>query len=123
DRKVRAFSAVPGQVGAVFAINNEVIGLDLFDSPSTFRKLLGKLVNSYALQALAGRSTSDKAEADDKFGAGDLIRFVIEAKAQSFAAIGEGQDVRIQGENLAAAALVAKDRLVHLCAFRIKENR
>ena len=121
--KARAFSACPDQVGAVFAINKQVIGLDLFDNPSTFRKLLRKLVNSYALQAIASTSPAGGTEVDEKTSAEKLLRSLLDADAEGFSAIGEGQAVRIKGDNLAAAGLVARDRLIHLCAFSIKTKR
>jgi hypothetical protein len=43
---------VAGQVGALFAIGDRLVGLDLFDHETTFRKLLPKLVRSYALDAM-----------------------------------------------------------------------
>lgn len=120
DERVRAFSAVERQAGAVFAINGEMIGLDLFDHASTFRKLLPKLVRSYGLEALAQRKAADKSEAPRQTAAHELLSSVSEAKSTCFPAIGEGEDVRIQGMNLSAAALVARGRLIHLCGFRVK---
>ncbi|MGH7847928.1 MAG: ARPP-1 family domain-containing protein [Candidatus Binatia bacterium] len=52
DDYVAAFPAIDRQVGAAFAVNGEVIGFDLFDSPATLKKLLSKLVRSYALDAI-----------------------------------------------------------------------
>ena len=123
DEKARAFSAEPGQVGAVFAIDKQLVGLDLFDSPTTFAKLLRKLVNSYLLQAVASRSPAGRSQVDDKTTAERLLRSLLEADAEGFAAIGEGQAVRIKGDDLAAAGLVAGGRLVHLCAFSINKDR
>ncbi len=120
DERVQAFAAIEGQAGAVFAINGEVIGLDLFDLASTFRKLLPKLVRSYALEALARRAATDKSEAPRQMAAHELLSSVAEARAECFPAIGEGEDVRIQGMNLSAAALVARGRVIHLCGFCVK---
>ena len=52
DQFVRATGPVDGQVGALFAVNGEIVGLDLFDSPETLRALLPKLVRSVALDAI-----------------------------------------------------------------------
>ncbi|PYV01707.1 MAG: hypothetical protein DMG10_16895, partial [Acidobacteria bacterium] len=49
---VRAFFATENQAGALFAINEVITGLDLFDCSETLRKLFPKLVRSYALDAL-----------------------------------------------------------------------
>jgi ARG and Rhodanese-Phosphatase-superfamily-associated Protein domain len=119
DESVRALSPVEGQAGAVFAINGEMIGLDLFDHASTFRKLLPKLVRSYALEALTRREDG-KSEAPEETAVHGFVNSVLEAKAERFAAIGEGEDVRIQESGLSAAALVARGRLIHICGFRIK---
>jgi hypothetical protein len=43
---------VDGQVGALFAIGDRIVGFDLFDSADTCRKLLPKLVRSYAIDAI-----------------------------------------------------------------------
>jgi hypothetical protein len=44
--------AVPRQAGAVFTINGIVAGLDVFDSPATWRKSMRKAVRSYGLGEL-----------------------------------------------------------------------
>jgi hypothetical protein len=49
---VRAFEPVAGQIGAVFFVNGEPAGLELFDAPATWRKLAPKLIRSYAVDAL-----------------------------------------------------------------------
>ena len=52
---VAAFLPAERQVGAVFLVNGRVVGLELFDAPSTWRKLSPKLVRSYALDAIDRR--------------------------------------------------------------------
>ena len=47
-----AFQAVPRQVGAVFALDGRPVGLELFDASATFASTLGRLVESYALDAI-----------------------------------------------------------------------
>jgi hypothetical protein len=49
---LKAFRLVDCQVGAVFAVNGEVVGLEYFGYQQTFRKFFPKLVQSYALDAL-----------------------------------------------------------------------
>lgn len=43
---VGALGVVDGQSGAVFAINGQIVGMDVFDCPRTLAKLLPKLVRS-----------------------------------------------------------------------------
>ena len=116
---VAALRPVERQVGAVFAVDGRVVGLDLFDSAVTFRKLMGKLVRSYSLDAIA-RTRADSVppvqEAVRKF-----LEQVQAAAFASFPSIGEGETLRIDGGSIAGGALVAGGRMVHLCAFESPE--
>jgi hypothetical protein len=118
---VRSFSPAGDQVGAVFAIEGKVVGLDLFDAPETLRKLFPKLLRSYGLDALdQARSDSVEMQASSipsEAMASAFLRKVMEAKEEEFPAVGEGIDVRLSGRNLNGAALVADDHVVHLSAF------
>lgn len=116
---IAAFSATDNQAGALFAINGEVTGLDLFDSPATLKSMLPKLVQSYALDAI---DAGDKASAPEMENAGKLIEDTVNAVAERFPAVGEGEDLRLQGEQLSGGALVVNDRIVHLCVFRLRER-
>jgi hypothetical protein len=49
---VRSFTAGEEQIGALFAIGSEIVGLDLFDRRSTLAGVLPKLVRSYAIDAI-----------------------------------------------------------------------
>lgn len=136
---VEACVPVERQVGALFAIGDRLVGLDLFDSAATFRRLLPKLVRSYALDAMDAAATDVTLRRVDDAGrrngasdrrrhpaagtgslraAADLfLRLVAEADTKSVAAVGLGTDVRLVAPSLAGAALVHEERLVHLSAF------
>ncbi len=118
DDYVDALAAKDGQTGAVFAINGEIIGLDLFDYAATLRKLLPKLVRSYALDALDAETAKPKTA--EGRAAQDFLHSITRAQAQTFPAIGEGQDKRLTGPGLVGAALAAQGRVVHLTAFRVE---
>ena len=109
-----AFTARDGQVGALFAINGEIQGLEVFDSGTTFGHYFARLVSSYALSSLADRSDNPRTgtlEVDTFLGR------VKEAQAQRFEALGEGEDLRLSGEALAGGALQAEEHIVHLAVF------
>jgi hypothetical protein len=119
DEYAGAFTASDRQVGAAFAINGEVIGFDLFDSSATFKKLLPKLVRSYALDAI------ESAEKNSLSGLSavavkELLLSVTKAEAKTYPAVGEGMDVRITAPNLTAAGLVAKGRIIQLSGFALQ---
>ncbi len=119
DDYLNAFSPNDEQVGALFAINDQVVGFDLFDSPLTLSKLLPKLVQSYALDAI------DEGEGDslaERSGAEQLLSDTTAVSIERFPAIGEGEDLRLHGERLSGGALVANDQVIHLCVFRLREE-
>jgi hypothetical protein len=113
----RAFRAEPRQRGAVAAIDGRVAGLELFDSAATFSRYLDKLVRSYALDALetaSGVSLAPSGAEVERF-----LERLRAAAAESFAALGEGEDVRLKGEGVTGGALTAGGRLVHLAGFAV----
>ncbi len=111
-----AFAPRPGQVGALFAINDRVVGLDLFDAPATLAKVLAKLVRSYALDALdEGVRPGEPARFDAEW----LLERTRAAAVECFPAVGLGEDLRLSAPGLAGGALALDGRLVHLCAFAL----
>jgi hypothetical protein len=116
---VASFQVLEGQSGTVFAIGGDVVGLELFDSAETLRKLFPKLLRSYGLDALdrARSKPSGKEASCTPAKAGAFLEKVASAKAEEFPAIGEGRDIRLSGPSLTGAALSAADRIVHLTAF------
>ena len=111
---VRAFAPDARQVGAVFAVNGRVAGLELFDAPSTWRKLAPKLVRSYAVDAIDRNGAPGELHSDQ---ARRFMTVVAASPTSQFAATGMGTDVRVAAADIAAAALVAEGRTVHLSAF------
>ena len=115
DGYVRALGAVPGQRGAVVAINGKVVGLELFDSPAAFSRYLEKLVRAYALDAIETQAREPRIPSDTDAQA--FLDLIWATHAQRFPALGEGEDIRLAGAGLAGGALLAAGRLVHLAAF------
>jgi hypothetical protein len=115
DEYVAAFNTTEMQVGACFVINGKIRGIELFDMSDTCSKLMPKLIRSYALDAIEERQ--EEAIGVEQ-GINDFIQTVAAAPADSFAALGEGEDLRIHSTAITGGALAARDRVVHLCAFR-----
>ena len=118
---VGAFTAAKDQAGAVFAVNGEVRGLELFDRPETFGRQLKKLLQSWGLDAIDFPDGNGKAA--DAAAAADLIRQAAGLEGRAYPATGLGTDLRLEGGDLSGAALVVGSRVVHLCAFRVDENK
>ena len=106
--------AVPRQVGAVFAINGAIVGLELFASAATWRKSMRKIVESYGLDALDRQDTRPvRARRDPK----RFLTAVSKAAVETFPAVGVGEDLRLRSPRIAGAALAADEQLVHLLAY------
>ncbi len=106
--------AVPRQVGAVFAINGAIVGLELFDNAETWRKSMPKIVESYGLDALDRRAEGPGHARPD---AKRFLASVAEAAVEAFPAVGLGEDLRLRSPQIAGAALAVDQQLVHLLAY------
>jgi hypothetical protein len=114
DELQRTLEALPRQVGAVFAVNGAIAGLEVFDSPATWRKSMRKIVESYGLDAL------DHQEERPLRPRRDPARFlaaVAGCEVAIFEAVGLGQDLRLKAPHIAGAALTVDGRVVHALAF------
>jgi hypothetical protein len=121
---VRELPLADQQVGAVFLLNGEPRGVDLFDSPHTFRSLMPKLLRGYALDAIDLRSSSpdqsSQREAADliETRAKDFVRQVLDASRTQFPSPGLGETWRLFAPQLAGGGLTLGGTLVHMSAFR-----
>ncbi len=118
----RCLSPIEGQSGAVFAIDGKVVGLELFDSAETLKKLFPKLMQSYGLDAIDsdGIRLPGKKESGASGDVESFLERVAKAKKEEFDAVGEGRDVRLSGEHLTGAALVVDKQVIHLSAFAVE---
>ena len=118
EQFVEHFKAVEKQLGFVFLIDKSVAGLDLFDKPETLKKLMPKLVRSYALDALDTRAKppvpSDKEPLDI---ASDFLKSVKTAPMDAFPSVGSGEDHRPSDGSISGGALVVDNTLIHLGVF------
>lgn len=117
---VEHFRPIEGQIGAVFAIDNTISGVDLFDCSDTLEKVLPKLVRSYALDAVETANPVD--DRTDREDAKRFLETLSDSKFESFPAVGLGDDLRIESTTIAGGALVAEGRTVHLWAFPLKSE-
>ena len=112
----QAFTPVARQVGAVFAINGQIAGMELFDAPAAMAAYLPKLVKSYALDALdAQREVSPMVESET---IRQFLKQLGAATQERYPASGAGEDVRLEGDVITGGALEHEGKLIHLAAFR-----
>ena len=116
DGYLRAFTALPGQAGAVFALAGRVVGLEVLYSPDTFATLLPKLIQSYALDAI--EIPGDRSPLPPPDSAVSLLRHVAAAEARESPGIGLGQTLRLETSTTVGTGLLYEAALIHLAAFR-----
>ena len=114
DDFVRAFEPKPSQVGAVFAIRGVIAGLEVFDSPDTWRKQAAKVIRSYGLDVVDSPSP-----AGHRRGAREFIDALASLSVRESPAVGLGTDIRFEGQDIAGAALVLDGRVLHAVAFPV----
>jgi hypothetical protein len=128
EQFVEALPPFPAQRGVLFAIDDRIIGFDLFATPRLLRRLLPKLVRSYALDALdpapaqpgepsSASPRSNPLQASLRTAAVQFLSATGHSKGTVVPALGLGEDVRIESSALTAAALVHEDVVVHLSSF------
>jgi hypothetical protein len=102
---------VPGQIGVICAIGAQVVGLDLFDKPSTLERYLRGIVAGHALDAPSRPSNADPIRAIEHF-----LAQIDGTVHETGRGVGLGEEVLLRGE-VAGIGLVYEHSLVHLAAF------
>jgi hypothetical protein len=101
------------QVGAVFALDGRIVGLEVFDAAETWRRLSRKVYRSYALDALDEGSRV----AASPLGVDEWLQMVAAAPVSQSPAIGIGEDARFDDAQIAGGALVVDRSVIHCAAF------
>ena len=124
ERPLAAFEARfpphEGQVGAVYRVPGRLVGLETFDSATTYAKVAAKIVRSYALDAI---DDAPSHVVPERFDVAAFIAAIANAELRSFPAIGEGEDFRLTDPSFTGGGLMARDRLIHISAFAALERR
>jgi hypothetical protein len=109
---VRGLPVADGQVGAVFILNGEPLGVDLFDCPGTFRSLFPKILRGYALDAIDDRSSrvlrefiSAVAIEEGVTRGKQFMRAVLDAGRKPFDAPGVGATWRLSAPQVSGGGL------------------
>ncbi len=109
-------SAVPGQIGVVCAVGDRVVGVDLFDKPSTLEWYLRGIVAGHVLDAGATESRADPVVAIERF-----LSQVDGAIRDSGRGVGLGEEILLRG-GVTGLGLTYERCLVHLAAFPIPDE-
>jgi ARG and Rhodanese-Phosphatase-superfamily-associated Protein domain len=102
----------------IYRIGDKLAGLDLFGSQTAFERAFPKLLRGSALQALAGFDNDGGGQADD----GQFLHAVFNVTADRFPAVGLGEELRFDTDQIGGGALELDGGLVHLFAFQRRPN-
>ena len=126
DKFCEAFRVTENQVGAIFAINGEIMGFEFFDASSTLKKVFPKIIQSYALDAIEKQShhsrRQDRTNTIETKEAKEFLQRVGDCEFESYPAVGLGDDVRFSVKGLTGGGLINDNSVIHLCAFKINSS-
>ena len=117
DRFVEACRPLENQVGVVFAVNGRPVGFDLFDRSSTLQRILPKLVRGVAVDALD--SVRQERTPVSFVDYSEFVARVATAGHQASPALGLGVDVRLTAPEVAGAALLVGEEVIHFGGFAL----
>lgn len=120
---LKSFEMKPGQNGALFMINGDIMGMEVLYSSKSYENYHEKLVKSYALDALLEES---KPESKIKEKALDFMNIISRSHQASYPSIGHGQDYRFENKVSVGSCLVWNDSIIHTAFFKkpdMGENR
>jgi hypothetical protein len=102
---------VPGQIGVICTIGEQVVGLDLFDKPATLERYLRGIVAGHALDAPVQPSSADPIRAIEHF-----LAQIDGTGRDTGRGVGLGEEILLRGE-VAGIGLIYENSLVHFAAF------
>ena len=107
---------VPGQIGVICTIGEQVVGLDLFDKPSTLERYLRGIIAGHALDAPARPSHGDPIRAIEHF-----LAQIDGTNRDTGRGVGLGEEILLRGK-VAGIGLIYESSLVHLAAFPVPDE-
>ena len=117
--RMRAFEGLAGEFpakarGAIVAIGDRPVALEILVGPRSFAKLLPKLLSGYAMEAL---EHPEDGAPPKRASIERLVEEVAVARKEEHPTVGAGTDVRFGSGKLSGYALVEGGRVLHAAAF------
>lgn len=125
EEYLKTFKHAPNQVGSVFLIDGVVSGLELFATEATHKRMIQKLIRSYALDAIDSamsrpRGATSKLTKEQCLAATEEFSNRLKSSwTKRFDGVCVGENYRFKDDRLTGGALMHEDQLLHLCAFAL----
>lgn len=113
------FPALEKQKGLLVIINGQVVGFDLLSCTAAYHIVHGKLVQSYAINALLDKGKQAK---DPTTKARAFLSACLRAAERRFKSTGHGWDLRYTGKELAGSALFWESTVLHTAFFALEKE-
>ncbi|MFZ5449629.1 MAG: ARPP-1 family domain-containing protein [Thermodesulfobacteriota bacterium] len=110
------FSQAENQKGILVTINDEIVGLEIFDSPASLGKYFEKMIHSYALDAidLAGQKPSGRHE---RRAPQMWLEELSELPLMTQPSLDLGQDARLENDRVIGSGLLSEGQMLYLSVF------
>jgi len=109
-------------VGAVFAINDEIVGLDSFGKPETYAGVYEKLLNSYALDAIDWLNVKEGSGTLKKQDVETFLESIKNIQPDEHKPVQLGTDYRLESGRLIGFALSFEKDILHLSVFNKRDR-
>lgn len=125
ENALAACPLIEGQTGLLVVAHGEPVGFDLLSLPSAFRRLHGKLVKSYIMDAILHRPPQSDGidpslhHATPGQIAKDVLAAALGCDERPFKSAGIGSDYRYKGPFLAGSALIHEACVIHTAFFKL----
>jgi hypothetical protein len=117
---LKAFAAVDGQKGLLVMIGGKAVGFDLVSRPEAYAQLHGKLVRSYAMDALLSKDKKGMEPSANPAKA--FLKEAAACEGKAHKSVGHGWDHRFEGKAIVGSALVYRQTVIHAAFFRAGED-
>jgi hypothetical protein len=122
DEYVKHFRLIDGQVGAVFMINGEVVGLDSLGKAESFSKIFKKLVESYTLDAIDWFDSKKEHKAL-RSNVTKFLKASQKSSVEIHGGVGLGTDCRLESDKVTGFALAMDEQILHLSVFAREDGQ
>ena len=113
---VQGVAEVPGQLGAVFMMGEQRVGVELLGDPAIWTRVFRRILRGYALEALGW--TGPAAPAGNRRQRGRAaLRRLRSGRWTTHRRVGAGRPLTLEDKRFTATAVLLRGRLVHLVAF------
>ncbi|WP_253488351.1 ARPP-1 family domain-containing protein [Methanocalculus alkaliphilus] len=111
-----AFPIRQGQQGIIISLDKRPAGMEFLSRPDAYTRIHEKLIRSYVMEALSEEKTPARPPRKPE-SPQDLLKRIAACKTESFAAVGLGTDIRLEGGDIIGSALLHKESVIHMACF------